>query len=233
MNETLESLLNDNRISEIVICDDVSKDIADLETLISTLDCSKIKLYKNAINLGCYHNKIEAVSKCTNEWAILLDSDNIIGTDFIDILFGIDIWNKQYIYTSSNAVTFPGLISPSLNFSAFSDMIINKDVFLQKFNNINFICMINDCNYFLPVRQYYECMIDLSKQYDRQVIDSQDSALLFADWLSAKNFVFVVKDLTYKHRCHSLSNYMTSQSKQYEPLVKQHILNKVMNISYE
>ena len=230
MNETLESLINDKRISEIVICDDSSKDIDHLELLINNLNCSKIKLYKNDKNLGCYHNKLEAVSKCTNDWAILLDSDNIIGTDFIDTLFHIDVWDYKLIYTSSNAITFPGLVSPVLNFSAFSDLIINKDIFLREFNNVNFLCLINNCNYFLPTKQYYHCMKDMGSQYNRNIIDSQDSSVLFADWLCAHNFVKVVKDLSYKHRCHSLSNYMTSRSKQYEPMVKQFIFNKVQNL---
>ena len=37
----------------------------------------KIKLYQNTNNLGCYHNKLKSISYCSNDWAILLDSDNI------------------------------------------------------------------------------------------------------------------------------------------------------------
>jgi len=41
INDTLESLINDNRIYEIIICDDKSDDIQNLEEIIKKLNCNK------------------------------------------------------------------------------------------------------------------------------------------------------------------------------------------------
>ena len=69
MNKTLETLLVDKRINEIIITDDMSKkDISTLKELINNLNTSKIKLFENVFkNLYCYHNKITAVIKCSND----------------------------------------------------------------------------------------------------------------------------------------------------------------------
>jgi len=46
--------------------------------------------------------------------------------------------------------------------------------------------------------------------YDRNIIDSLDSAVLFTDWLCDNNNIFVVNNLMYKHRLHPHSNYVVS-----------------------
>lgn len=230
MNETLQYIISDDRISEIIICDDVSKDIQDLETLIKELNCQKITLYKNNINLGCYHNKLESISKCSNDWAILLDSDNVINTEYIDTLFNIENWDSKFIYSPSFAKTFPGEISPYLNYESYVNKTISKDDYLANFDLINFQCLINNCNYFLPVKEYNNCMAQYSSQYDRTFIDSLDSAVLFTDWICNNNYVTIVKGLEYNHRSHPNSNYVLSNSKVYEHQVRQLLYNKVKQI---
>ena len=96
--DALRVAITDNRVSEIIICDDDSKDILELTQLLIQINSNKIKMYKNGKNLGCYLNKIEVISKCTNEWAILLDSDNVIEKDYIDTLYNIQEWNANTIY---------------------------------------------------------------------------------------------------------------------------------------
>jgi len=46
MIETLNSdIVNDDRITEIIICDDNSNDIHQLEHLLASLNCKKVKLF--------------------------------------------------------------------------------------------------------------------------------------------------------------------------------------------
>ena len=108
MPKTLEHILNDDRIVEIIICDDRSKDFDELEALIKKLDNNKIILFKNEKNIGCYHNKLHTLTKCNQEWVILLDSDNIINKEYIDILYEIEKWNNNIIFAPMWAKTFPG-----------------------------------------------------------------------------------------------------------------------------
>jgi glycosyltransferase involved in cell wall biosynthesis len=225
IQEAISCSLNDDRINEIIICDDKSKDINQLKEILIKINNNKIKLYENNSNLGCYHNKLETVSKCEKEWAILLDSDNIISTQFIDTLYDISEWDIKTIYAPSVAETFPNYISPNLNYTRFANQTITKEVYLKEIEKNDFLCLTNTCNYFLPVKQYLSCMT--KETYDRNIIDSLDSAVLFTDWLCGYNTVFIVKNLKYHHRLHPESNYMKSPTRHYETFVRNLLIEKV------
>jgi hypothetical protein len=228
--DAIDPLINDSRINEIIICDDKSSDIEALEQKLSTYNNPKIKLFKNETNLGCYHNKINTVSKCSNDWAILLDSDNIYDKTCIDTIYGIPNWDKNTIYSPSWAVTFPGTPSLILNYTKFNNQFISKSLYVNEFNDSTFQCLINTCNYFLPVKNFIQCMDCVQHDYKREVIDSLDSAVLFTDWLLSNN-IFVVESLHYKHRLHDQSNYMLSKSHSYSSIVLDMLLSKITNSS--
>ena len=135
MSDTLKYIINDDRVSEIIICDDVSKDLKELENYLNNLNNKKIKLYKNTINLGAYHNKLESLSKCTNEWCILLDSDNYLNENTIDILYSLDKWDKNIIYAPSWAKTFPGNHSLYLDYKIFENIVFDKKLAQNDFYN--------------------------------------------------------------------------------------------------
>lgn len=226
MEKTLETLINDERINEIVITDDKSSDISVLEDILKKKNCSKIKLFENKKNMGCYHNKIATVTKCTNEWCILLDSDNYIEKDYLDILFAINSWEKNTIYIPDIAITFPGIPSKNLDYRKYADQYITKENYINNFNDINFQCLINNCNYFLPCKEFVLCMKDGFNTYNRNFIDCLDSAVLFTDWI-CKNRIKVVKDLKYYHRLHPNSNYARGSSRRYEASVKAQLISKI------
>lgn len=226
MNETLKTIVNDNRISEIVICDDKSNDIGALKKKLEDISSNKVKLFENKKNMGCYHNKINSVTKCTNEWCILLDSDNYLEKDYLDRLFEINDWEKNTIYVPDRPKTFPGTPSQNMDYRKYSDQYITKEKYINNFNNINFQCLINTCNYFLPCKEFVLCMKDGFNTYNRNIIDCLDSAVLFTDWL-CKNKIKVVKGLEYYHRLHSNSNYMNGLSRKYEGNVKAQLLSKI------
>jgi|TARA_B100000902_G_C27217141_1_gene867647 glycosyltransferase involved in cell wall biosynthesis len=230
MEKTLETLINDERINEIVITDDKSSDIFVLEDLLKNKNCSKIKLFYNDKNLGCYHNKINAVSKCSNDWCILLDSDNFIEKSYIDTLYKIKAWDKDTIYSPDRPITFPGNPSINLDFRKYSGKYISNEIYLRDFNIIKFQCLINNCNYFLPCKEYTLCMKEGFETYNREIIDCLDSAVLFTDWIKNKNKIMVVKDLSYYHRLHPNSNYMNGRSRQYERMVKNKLYTDITNI---
>tara|TARA_B100000900_G_C20425675_1_gene652820 strand:+ start:135 stop:905 length:771 start_codon:yes stop_codon:yes gene_type:complete len=236
IEELLREIIHDERINEIIICDDSSKqdEIKKLTKLVLelTLEIKKIKLFINKTNLGCYHNKLHTLTKCTNDWACLIDSDNIIDKNYIDTLFSFDEWNTSLIYTPMWAKTFRENSnespSPNLNYSQFKNLYIDSNKYIELFNsnnNINFKCLINNCNYFLPVKQYLNVMKKYN--YQREKIDCLDSNVLFSDWIYNNNKVYVVENLIYKHRLHNESNYMLSESKQFSREVEKNILKKL------
>jgi hypothetical protein len=226
--DAIKPALLDDRISEIIICDDVSTDINTLEHIIKELGNPKIKLYKNQKNLGCYHNKLETISKCSNQWTMLLDSDNIISKEFIDRLYELPEWNTNTIYAPSHAETFPIEPSDLLNFAAFANQYITNEIYIKNaLPNLNFICLINNCNYFLPTQEYINCMNKYT--YERATIDSLDSNVLFTDWLYNNNTVFIVENLKYKHRLHPKSNYNLSHTCD-EPTIRRMLVDKLLSL---
>ena len=231
INDTLLPLINDDRIGEIIIRDDKSNDfnkLIEIVDLNNKICNNKIKLFQNITNIGCYHNKLLSINDCSYDWTILLDSDNIYDKTCIDVIFNLPEWNTNIIYAPMWANTFPGNSSPNLNYSIYTNQKISKDIYLREFNNITFQCLINTCNYFLPVKNYVNCMKKYN--YERCIIDSLDSAVLFSDWILNKNNIFVVNNLIYKHRLHPNSNYNISSSRKHENNVKHMLFNKIYNM---
>jgi len=230
--------IRDNRVNEIVICDDCSADIAELEKIVKLFSCmsNKIRLYKNERNLGCFHNKLNALSKCTNEWAILLDADNIIQKDYIDRLFEFHEWNHGVIYHPCWAKMFPtkaGVPTDNMNFRLYENQYITPSVFLAEFEksqNAKFHCLLNNCNYFLHVAHFLKCMREQEDQFVfvREKMDILDSTTLFVNWLCSGNQVYVVKNLTYQHRIHNSSNCVVSPSITYRNEVIRQLYDRIV-----
>jgi glycosyltransferase involved in cell wall biosynthesis len=226
--DALRVAINDDRVSEIIICDDHSKDVNVLIQILIKINSIKIKMYQNSKNIGCYLNKIEAISKCTNEWAILLDSDNVIEKDYIDTLYNIPEWKDDTIYHPCWAKTFPNEPSPNLDYRIWSNQQITHSFYLNNFNNNRFQCLINNCNYFVPVKAFTNCMNAHKNKYVREQIDALDSAVLFTEWITSGNKIFIVDNLVYGHRLHAQSNYRVSKSHSYSNQILHMLYNKVI-----
>jgi len=129
IEETLQWIIKDERVTEIIICDDDSnhRDFEKLIEILKKFKNPKIKLYKNKKNLGVYLNKIKVISLSTNNWIILLDSDNIILKGYIDKLELEYPWDKKTIYAPVWAKTFPGYVSQKLNWTKYENKIINSN----------------------------------------------------------------------------------------------------------
>lgn len=213
ISEILINVIYDDRIDEIVICDDNSQDYEKLRENANSFKSNKIKLYKNVNNLGCYHNKIETLRKCSNKWAILLDSDNIIDKHYLDVLFDLKEWNDDTIYAPIWAYTFPGEHSKLMNYSFLKGVTIDKKYAVNNMHILPFKIFLNTGNYILPVKKYLNCMDQF--HYDRKIIEATDVAVANGNWLYYDNKIKVVDNLIYKHRLHSKSTWTTSNAKQY------------------
>jgi predicted AAA+ superfamily ATPase len=66
--------------------------------------------------------------------------------------------------------------------------------------------------------------------YVREHIDALDSAVLFTDWITSGNKIYIVDNLIYEHRLHDQSNYTVSTSHRYSNQVLQFLYNKVGNM---
>ena len=148
----------------------------------------------------------------------------------IDAIYNIHIWNENTIYLPSWAITFPGNPSNMLNYTKYSNNYISKSIYTSNFDDNIFQCLINTCNYFLPVKKFMNCMNNIQHTYKREEIDCLDSAVLFTDWLNNNNNFFVVESLKYNHRLHDKSNYVLSNSHSYRNHVLNMLFNKIYNL---
>lgn len=200
--ESFAQVLNDDRISEIVIVDDCSNedvwnDICIKVGLYETtkINPSKIKLYRNEKNLGCYHNKKRAVELSSNEWVILGDSDNIFSQYYVDELFNHkEYWNYDRLLQ-------PTFAKPHFNFEKYSGLFITKENVNQYAHESTFTTALNAMNYFVNRDEYLRVWEERSEPW------TADSLLQNYNWLNAGNSIYFCPGLEYEHRVHDGSHY--------------------------
>jgi glycosyltransferase involved in cell wall biosynthesis len=200
---SFNQLLNDDRISEIVINDDFS-DIDIFENLkekIKSLNSEKIKLLRNIENMGVSRNKKEAISLCNNDWVIIFDSDNIIDKSYIDKLYEEEIWYDDVIYCPDEAGPF--------NYKFLGNLKLDKNDVIDRLNNSMMNCFLNTCNYFVNKQKYVEVY-----EYE-DILDTMNFCYL---WLKRNYFLRVVENMHYIHRQRPDSDYM-----KYEHIYEKHI----------
>lgn len=206
VTESFDKVITDDRISEIIIVDDFSsiEIFNDLKNRIDNLKNSKIKLYRNDSNLGAFLNKKIAVDLSSNDWIILLDSDNIIDTDYIDNI--IDKKDIGTIYCPSHAICD----SPTLNYKNYIGILHKEDYR----NNISagrsiWDCIFNTGNYFFNKKTYLECIEREEPVKNPFAADAYYIIYLLFKNIEGSKFE-VVPNLHYKHRLHSSSYFVTS-----------------------
>lgn len=197
--ESFAKVINDPRISEIVIVDDCSTSEVWEQVQDMCHPHSQIKLYRNEKNLDCYRNKREAVSKASNEWVILLDSDNVIDKDYLDAIFGVV--NCGYSRWRKYEILQPCFAKPHFEFKDWEGKLFNKSNIANFIKNSTFQTMLNAANYFVNRDAYLEA-------WDGSVDPvTSDSIYMAYRWLEAGNSIYVVPGLEYEHRVHEGSHY--------------------------
>lgn len=195
--ESFRQVLNDDRISEIIIVDDNSDEQTKthLVSFMTEMKDTKVRIFFNETNLGCYHNKKKAVELASNEWVILFDSDNIISTKYIDALFSIpDI-------DSAKLLIHPVFARPHFNFLAYEGKIITKNNVHQFASESTFTTALNAMNYFVNRSEYLRVWEQRSEPW------TADSLLQNYNWINAGNAIYFCPGLEYEHRVHDGSHY--------------------------
>ena len=143
--ESFEQVLNDDRVSEIVIVDDCSQESIRRRVKDYTKQFEKVKVFLNRKNLGCYKNKREAISLAKNEFVIIFDSDNIMTKSYIDKIFEQE-WDENTILAPDYVVSF--------DYRHFADQVITKSNVRKYVDQKQFDCLINTMNYFVHRDNY-------------------------------------------------------------------------------
>lgn len=197
---TIESFIevhDDDRVGEVVIVDDASDEntYKELADLCSPLE--KVKLFRNENNLDCYRNKAEAVSKATNDWVILLDSDNSIDEKYLDVLYSIKSWQPEIIYT-------PSFAKPNFDFRPYEGLLLNHENIAAHIDRPMLEVCLNACNYFVNRESYLEV-------WDGTIDPvTSDSIFQVCNWIKDGGAIYIVPDLHYIHRVHNGSHYQNN-----------------------
>jgi len=207
--ESFSQVLQDERVSEIVIVDDCSTDDS-YSKLIEYFKSygllkfgkgekwnpdAKICMYSNPANQDCYWNKKIAVEHATNDYCILLDSDNIIGPGYIDAIYNnILQWTPNFIYQ-------PVFAKPHFDFRKFSDNYIHRGNINSYINDNNFTTALNAMNFFVNRKTYLDA-------FDPSIDPvTSDSIYMAYRLLEQGNIYYFVPGLEYEHRLHDGSHY--------------------------
>jgi glycosyltransferase involved in cell wall biosynthesis len=194
--ESFRQILNDDRISEIVIVDDHSTEDVWQTIFWQFNEVPKVKLFRNEKNLDCYFNKREAVSKASNEWVIIWDSDNIMTKEYVDAIHNCG--------RVSTEILNPCFAKPNFRFTDYSNFHIDKTNVHRFMWDGNFQTMLNAMNYFVNRDEYL-------RVWDGSVNPvTSDSIYQNYNWLKAGNSIYVVPGLEYEHRVHSGSHYQNN-----------------------
>ena len=79
----LTEYLKNELVSEIIITDENGEDVKKIEDFFQKNP--KLKLFTNEKQLGPFLNKIKACSFASNEWIVLMDSDNFADINYLQL----------------------------------------------------------------------------------------------------------------------------------------------------
>jgi len=93
-------------VSEIVICDDASRQEFIMPLREAVRNIPKVRLIENDTNYGLFRNKLRTVVACRQPWVVLCDSDNFMDKNYVDTLYCEEPWDSSTVYCPSVAGPF-------------------------------------------------------------------------------------------------------------------------------
>jgi len=169
-----------------------------------------IKLYRNDTNVGAFHNKYIAMTKATNDWCVLFDSDNLLQNSYVETLLGIPTWDEDTIYQPSSFGPFNFIKYEGTTFSKSSDLLLDLGA------------LFNGGNYFVNKNKY----ISVVGGWESIIKYVEVHSLLYL-WLLDNGKFNVTPGLNYVHVTSHDSFYMSHE--QYHIKMKAYLMNCVKN----
>ena len=190
----IEHHKDDNRIKEIIICDDNSTPQVNVEIESFIQNIPKVKLIKNKNNLGPYGNKARTVEHCSSEWVVLCDSDNFIDKEYIDVLYQETPWQEDTSYC-------PSFAKPRFDYRGLSNFNVDSMVKLNEINqqvhDLTGPCFLNTGNFFFNRNKY----IEIATQGMSYCLEKHSCDVIAFNyfWIRGGNKMKCVEGLEYLH----------------------------------
>jgi len=196
--QSFAQVINDPRIDDIVILDDASTD-GSYEQLKKDFDNHpKVKVIRQAQNRGMSLNKRDAIALSKNDWVIILDSDNVIGSDYLDALESQWQFDLQL---NKNCIYCPSFAKPQFDYRKFQGHKFGAARPIP-IKNDSFNCLMNTCNYVVNRNEYLRIY-----EHDSEM-KGTDTVWFNYLWLKAGNSFYVVPGMEYFHRVHDASGFL-------------------------
>lgn len=210
--ESFAKVINDPRIDDIVILDDASTDLSFVQLSRKFQHFPHVRVIQQARNRGMSQNKRDAISYARNEWAIILDSDNIIDTDYLDAFYAYISRPKcGTISLGKDKEDIKTIFCPDFAMPKFDYRKYNGNGMGDRYDNTNiaafikyddFNCLMNTCNYIVNRDFYLNAYIYNVKHKASDTIWHNYNHLL-----AGGNF-HVVPAMQYFHRVHNGSGFL-------------------------
>lgn len=198
--ECFAQVIEDDRVSEIILQDDFSTD-GSYEKLIEYYkDNKKVHIEQNPSNYDCYLNKAESLSYTANHFTILIDSDNIIDKGYIDAIYAIPEWDENTFYT-------PSFARPHFDFREFEGLVLSKENIAQYIENKKIEVCLNAANYFVSAIKYLSIFDDEINPI------TSDSIYMISRLFESGGKLIIVPNMEYEHRIHDGSHYRNNISR--------------------
>lgn len=199
LQKNLESFLQNEYISEIVIMDDATDDYDKLVAIYG-LNHNKVKLYRQPVNVGSFKNKVAVASLATCEWICLLDSDNYADGRYFEPL--LQEWdkngiNEKIIYTPSK-----GLPSNILKDTDVPTKVVTKDEWNQTVPKTWYLNLGNFV--------FHKSFVPYLNMLEYHQHNCYGLCSIYINWIALKSGFIIkfVDDMAYDHAVHPGSTYM-------------------------
>lgn len=192
--EAIAGVRDDPRLSEIVVADDHSTD-GSFEKL---LDEPGLRIVRNSHNLDCYQNKAQAVRNARFPWVILFDSDNILGTEYLDAV--------EKLEPDPATAYLPTFARPEFDYRPFAGETITRKTVGRFVDEPMFLTALNTANYLVHRDTY----LDVWTPGINPV--TADSIYMNLRWLATGGRLCFVAGMEYEHRIHEGSHFMRNHT---------------------
>ena len=233
LESILEPLINSPYIDEIIINDDGSDYGIDINH-------PKVKIFYNEKNVGAFRNKYLSISRSSNEWVYLLDSDNILPESSIEVVNKIKNLNpniyyspiqlnlrddgldssldgKKVIYNFPEKLIDLDLAKKYFNENNTNKHTLNSDILLDYNSGRVIEWFLNTGNFFVNRNTYLKTMKFIFDDFSYKHIEA-DAVVFTAHWLMKGNKIEIVDNLCYTHRVRKQSYTHAVGSKNSESL---------------
>ena len=196
----IEQIIDDDRISEVIISDDCSPDDSGKMLADYYKGNSKVKVVIQAANRQMSLNKKMALSYATNSFALLADSDNVFTPSYLDALEVLGQLDENTIYQ-------PCFGEPNFDWTKYEGILINKSNISDFMQDSLFCCSLNGANYVVSPKIYCE------KYLHNPDIDAADTIHFLYNWLLQGGNYYIVPGMKYLHTVGEHSGFMKNLEK--------------------